>query len=81
MATTAIASLSARPHLRAQAFRPNTAAAFSARLALHGRPGARASRRRGSLQVVAVRVENEEVALGTVAPDFEVCLCPISVNL
>lgn len=28
--------------------------------------------RRGLLQVVAVRVENEEVALGTNAPDFEV---------
>jgi hypothetical protein len=29
---------------------------------------------RGSMQIVAARVENEEVAVGTKAPDFEVSL-------
>lgn len=69
---TAVAAVSARPHLvRAQAFRP--AGRSAARPAPKVRSAAsRASRRRrGDLLVVAVRVENEEVALGTVAPDFE----------
>ncbi|KAL4433267.1 hypothetical protein ABPG77_003315 [Micractinium sp. CCAP 211/92] len=51
----------------AQAFKPAIA-----RIAVSARQIARINRcKRGSLQVVAVRVENEEVALGTVAPDFE----------
>ncbi len=54
----------------AQAFKPAIA-----RIAVSARQTARINRcKRGSLQVVAVRVENEEVALGTVAPDFEVTL-------
>ncbi|EFN56396.1 hypothetical protein CHLNCDRAFT_22310 [Chlorella variabilis] len=42
--------------------------AVHARQALRARPGRRHAR--GAPQVVAVRVENEEVSLGTVAPDF-----------
>lgn len=44
--------------------------AVHARQALRARPGRRHAR--GAPQVVAVRVENEEVSLGTVAPDFVV---------
>lgn len=68
LAQAAPLSTSRAAQRAAQAFKPPTA-----RIA---RPAHRTTRinrcKRGSLQVVAVRVENEEVALGTVAPDFEV---------
>lgn len=56
---------------RAQRVQPFRAAA--ARCAARINPAPRQARqaRRGALHVVAVKTENEEVALGTKAPDFE----------
>ncbi|KAL4448338.1 hypothetical protein ABPG75_005557 [Micractinium tetrahymenae] len=58
----------ARAPRSAQAFKPG-----APRIAVSPLQAACNSRcKRGALQIVAVRVKNEEVALGTVAPDFQV---------
>lgn len=74
MATAVTPTASLRTALAAQRAQTLHIKPFAC-IAAPARQAARFKRcKRGSLQVVAVRVENEEVALGTVAPDFEVKL-------
>lgn len=74
MATAVTPTASLRTALAAQRAQTLHIKPFAC-IAAPARQAARFKRcKRGSLQVVAVRVENEEVALGTVAPDFKVKL-------
>jgi hypothetical protein len=61
----------ARAFQRASRTAPRAALQAGAASAATLRRQRQRRQQRGTLQVVAVRVENEEVALGTVAPDFE----------